>query len=1110
VAQHAPSDEDDARENDDEVEEEGAEGHLIVKGEMQDDDQALLAQTAPVDMRKQARGRDGYLPGSIVRVRLKNFVTYDAVEFSPGPHLNMIVGPNGTGKSTIVCAVALGLGWTPAVLGRAKEVASFVKQGAEESEIEIELKTLQEGKPNPVIRRHLARSDNRSDWFLNGKKVTAKDIREQVDKFGIDVSNLCCFLPQDRVAEFAQMGSAELLRQTQKAAGQPGMTEWHDKLIEQGDLQIKLTSDLNEQQIVLADLEDSLGAIQRDVQRAEERQQLELQVQALGLRVLRAKFNDRRAHFHQLREQKTKAKEQLRKLQDRLKPLADKLAEVEKQHSQLADSGKRLRNDLAREGPTVKRLLDSLERHEAQSQEVFEKLDSVKRREKDTQRLIATLRRSIADLESIAHNEPDKPDTVSVDRQIRNIRETIRMLDAENEEAQDNLNEHVTEVRDLDRELNDQRRQLDELDNIKHNRLMILQKADNDTFRAVEWLRKNSGVFKEKVYEPVMLELSIKDQRWASAVESCINWAMMRTFVCQNEEDYDTFGRQMDRLHLRVNFCDRGRAKALQDFLPPVSMDDLISMGFDNYVIGLVEGPDIILRYLCADAGLHTIPIAASSHSVDVAAMERLRKFRRYITGQQQHTVTYAQYGTQAVSTLTRNLRRARTFVQSVDQQKRHSLDTRIREINGRKAELEDLSRQITAQRDARSERKEQAAKEFHALEVSRADRLREYQEWERAKVNLQTKRNALKAEERKPTAAAETEKLREQLDRAHDKCQKALDEIVKALEEQVERRSQYDIHQLDTLRFQQRVDALKRLKIQHESQFDDSRQALATINEELQRSKDGAASILNNLRAAHDHAGQAAKDLFQETENDPGTAEQLEDMYNASKAQLEMAIGIDPGVLQDYERRKRQRDALEERIGELQRSKSKIDERVKKYRDKWVPALEELVGNVNKLFSKAFAAIGNAGEIQIARAERYDMWGIDILVKFRNAEELQKLNAHRQSGGERSISTITYLLSLTEMSRAPFSLVDEINQGMDQKYERQVHDHMVKVTCEGASAGQYFLITPKLLPNLEYHDRMRVLIINNGDWLPERFSFTDYLNKRAKSGMTNGRAIRA
>jgi|ERR1700676_5188134 hypothetical protein len=91
--------------------------------------------------------------------------------------------------------------------------------------------------------------------------------------------------------------------------------------------------------------------------------------------------------------------------------------------------------------------------------------------------------------------------------------------------------------------------------------------------------------------------------------------------------------------------------------------------------------------------------------------------------------------------------------------------------------------------------------------------------------------------------------------------------------------------------------------------------------------------------------------------------------------------------------------------------------------------------------------------------------------------------------------------MSLTEEARTPFSLVDEINQvcflpfyiiatlnflqGMDMRAERAVHNSMVDVTCKVDSA-QYFLITPKLLPDLKYHERMKVLCVNNGEWLPE------------------------
>lgn len=51
--------------------------------------------------------------------------TFDDIELYPGPGLNVIVGPNGTGKSSIVCGICLGLAGHPKLLGRAKEVSLF-------------------------------------------------------------------------------------------------------------------------------------------------------------------------------------------------------------------------------------------------------------------------------------------------------------------------------------------------------------------------------------------------------------------------------------------------------------------------------------------------------------------------------------------------------------------------------------------------------------------------------------------------------------------------------------------------------------------------------------------------------------------------------------------------------------------------------------------------------------------------------------------------------------------------------------------------------------------------------------------------------------------------
>lgn len=55
----------------------------------------------------------------------------------------------------------------------------------------------------------------------------------------------------------------------------------------------------------------------------------------------------------------------------------------------------------------------------------------------------------------------------------------------------------------------------------------------------------------------------------------------------------------------------------------------------------------------------------------------------------------------------------------------------------------------------------------------------------------------------------------------------------------------------------------------------------------------------------------------------------------------------------------------------------------------------------------------------------------------------------------------------------------------MDPRNERMVHERMVDIACQERTS-QYFLVTPKLLPNLKFHEKMKVHVINSGEHVPE------------------------
>ncbi|KAK5707069.1 Structural maintenance of chromosomes protein 5 [Elasticomyces elasticus] len=182
--------------------------------------QSPEASLLPDSFRRSPRGArvpSQRQPGYNIRVRLKNFVTYSAAEFHPGPNLNMVIGPNGTGKSTLVCAICLGLGWEPKHLGRQSKEGDFVKNGLLCAEIEIQVAAeWARHAENPAITTIITKKGHRSrgqqvDFLINGKKKSKKAVGDLRRSFSIQVDNL-------------------ILADTQRAAAPLQMCEWHDQL----------------------------------------------------------------------------------------------------------------------------------------------------------------------------------------------------------------------------------------------------------------------------------------------------------------------------------------------------------------------------------------------------------------------------------------------------------------------------------------------------------------------------------------------------------------------------------------------------------------------------------------------------------------------------------------------------------------------------------------------------------------------------------------------------------------------------------------------------------------------------------------------------------------
>lgn len=278
-----------------------------------------------------------------------------------------------------------------------------------------------------------------------------------------------------------------------------------------------------------------------------------------------------------------------------------------------------------------------------------------------------------------------------------------------------------------------------------------------------------------------------------------------------------------------------------------------------------------------------------------------------------------------------------------------------------------------------------------------------------------------------------------------------------------------------------------------------------------------------DNLRKLLDKAEEIAPkdewyDKLEEADL-PKDLDALDEELDDSEAKVN-SIADNPHVMRQYEERKKRIEELEERLDMEGAEKDSKKGELERKRDKWESALTNIVDKVNGKFSTYMKEVGCAGEIRLYKGGsgsreneegenlRYNFkdWGVEIMVKFREASTLQVLSAQTHSGGERSVSTIMYLMGLQNLMSSPFRCVDEINQGLDERNERLVFKRIVNnsttpVADDAAPndhCGQYFLITPKLLPNLEgmENEEITVLFVFSGaynfdnalDWNVDKF----------------------
>ncbi|KAH6596041.1 hypothetical protein BASA61_003584 [Batrachochytrium salamandrivorans] len=1081
--------------------------------------------------------------GAIVRIKLKDFLTYSAVELYPGPYLNMVVGPNGTGKSTVVCAIALGLGGRPEVLGRAREIQDFVKHGENKAMVEIELKVA-EGRL--VITRTFERGSNHSTWKINGHTAKEKDVKAEIEALAIQVDNLCQFLAQERVSGFAQLGPSELLRETERAAGGSQMVEWHNYLIEQRDKEVTQAAKLRESLADLEVLQKRNQQIEHDVQRIKERDMINKEIRMLNVRLAKLDFTCRQADYRIAKDAKQRLQEECVALAHREQPLR---AEQERLRRKVADLEKTVQDHKTGYSHEAGRCRTLVEEAEAKSDEIETILNDAQhakserlKQKREMERLEATIvsicqsldeqRQKLAEYGITpgdrhgqfvepplsGSNDGDTSDSPAnlLSRLHQQVTSCSRRISENADRMQHNSHrkdEVAREAAQIRHQQQQKTTELSQLDQVRHRKLAALKRGDRDAYDATMWLQEHSHLFEKHVFEPICMEVNLKDIRYASIMESLIKPGHNTTFVTQCQKDYKRFCEEVitqRKWRVNVVYFDR----TLASWTPEHPRHVIMDLGFDGYALDFIDGPEPILSALCQMAFLHTNPVALGKLPNMVAAEKMLQVF---IADNDIYSVkrAYGHSSTRAkrvVNPRYLDLSDSRLIFGMTIQLMLNSktrLEREHEEIMSQLFAIQEVSKELELESSKIREIDLQLRDEKAGLHQQRVKLNTIKQEYTKQATLLQTRQDALAA------ARANAESTNRPDSNAIDA------RLMTVCEERARLAIRLSaVYEASTDIFLQRTKATL-VKMQATARIEDLEVEIMTGNEqgaESVRALELAKQDLQNAKtlcrtALNRHNAEVEKLSAAEAEELDGheetlTSDDIAGKMGALVTRAEIISRLDPSVLDHYEARLKEIEKLSESIHEREEALALLSTTMQETKDRWTLSLQNIVQRISEKFSDSFETLGCAGEVLVVQNDDYSKWGIEIRVKFRDNEPLQVLTATRQSGGERSVSTMLYLIALQHLSMSPFRVVDEINQGMDPRNERNVHKLIVQAACRKDDTGdlhamvpsQYFLITPKLLHDLEYHRNMTVLCIYNGAWQPKSLDLAAYIAKRSAS----------
>ena len=537
---------------------------------------------------------------------------------------------------------------------------------------------------NYVIRRTIVREGSKSQFSINGERATNKAVVELAQNLSIQIDNLCQFLPQDRVVEFAALSPVDLLRETQRAAAPAHMIKWHERLKALGYEQKKMEADRAQEQGHLKTLEARQNAQKDDVDRMKQRQELVLKSRVLKhcrnvvqCRVLKESVKEAKAA-------RTKTERRLQRLETELEPALRAINAKEAYRASIEHVVKRRERDARDANATAQGELDAhaaaqARVNKAKSAETAEKEQARKWRSQrlDLESEIAEIRRK---------KEADAPDfdVAFYNQKIAELTREAREISQSVEAVKDKQIRDINQKNEWVRKSKSKSNELESLVSREGMKMQRLRDLSEDAVRVRLWLQEpgNRDKFEGEIYDPPVISCSVKHPRLAGAVETRLMPNDLMAFTCTTENDFKMLQSHVQDTMKLHYVAVRYVTKSLDYFRRPSRLPT--EYGLRCWLLDFLQGPEPVLAMLCDSRALHAVAFGDRTLSFEQHA--KLESPESPITswivdGTLYSVVRRREYGN-AKNTQSNELRKPKWFCDPpVDEAKRHELMTDLADM---------------------------------------------------------------------------------------------------------------------------------------------------------------------------------------------------------------------------------------------------------------------------------------------------------------------------------------------------------------------------------------------------------------------------------------------